>query len=225
MEKLRLLFRKIWFYFYKPYALYKISKPDTIFYKGLKIHIPVGVFHPGLFFSSEYLAQTIENENIKWKRFLEIGCGSGLISLVAASLDAEVTAIDINPLAIEITQKNASENLLTIHAIQSSLFENLPVQQFDFIVFNPPYYKKNPGNISEHAWFAGKELEFFKNLFSQLQTYMNNDTIIKMVVSEDVDIKAIDQIASDNAFMLSLESSKIIMLEKNFIYSIKKAQS
>jgi len=42
----------------------------------------------------------------------DLGCGSGLISLLAAKLGAQVLAIDINPLCVELTQKNLRLNHL-----------------------------------------------------------------------------------------------------------------
>ena len=41
---------------------------------------------------------------------LEIGCGSGIISLHLAQRGNEVTAVDINPKAVEATKFNASFN-------------------------------------------------------------------------------------------------------------------
>ena len=33
---------------------------------------------------------------------------------------------------------------VNINLIESDLFKNIPKQQFDFIVINPPYYQKDP---------------------------------------------------------------------------------
>lgn len=38
---------------------------------------------------------------------LEIGCGSGIVSLHCAKAGATVTAGDINPVAVELTKRNA----------------------------------------------------------------------------------------------------------------------
>ena len=45
---------------------------------------------------------------------VEVGCGLGIPSLVAAARGAEVTAIDWAPAAIELLQENAARNALTL---------------------------------------------------------------------------------------------------------------
>jgi predicted nicotinamide N-methyase len=47
---------------------------------------------------------------IAGKRVLEIGCGAGLVGLVAGSLDAAVTQTDYLPEAVEQARRNAEQN-------------------------------------------------------------------------------------------------------------------
>ncbi len=49
-------------------------------------------------------------------RVVELGCGLGLPSLVAAARGAEVTATDWAPDAIELLRDNAARNGVTLHA-------------------------------------------------------------------------------------------------------------
>ena len=52
------------------------------------------------------LLEFVPAEDIEAARFLDIGCGSGLFSLAALGLGAgEVTAIDIDPVALSTTEK------------------------------------------------------------------------------------------------------------------------
>ena len=92
------------------------------------------------------------------ERFLEMGCGSGLISLHAAKAGAEVTAADINPFAVECTRRNASRNNLRVKTIESNLFERVE-GDFDVIVFNPPYLPEETRSTSwiEKSWSGGEE--------------------------------------------------------------------
>ncbi len=92
------------------------------------------------------------------ERFLEMGCGSGLISLHAAKAGADVTAVDINPHAVECTRRNAAKNNLKVNAIESNLFENV-VGDFDVMVFNPPYLPEETRSTSwiEKSWSGGEE--------------------------------------------------------------------
>jgi len=74
---------------------------------------------------------------------LEIGCGSGIVSLSAAQASPKniVLGVDINPKAVKCASENARANGIknATFAI-SDLFSNVPSsQKFDFILFNPPY--------------------------------------------------------------------------------------
>ena len=73
---------------------------------------------------------------MKDKTFLELGAGSGLISICAAQKGAAVTATDINPVAIQYLQKNSLANNVSLRVIESDLFKTIAAQQFDFIAIN-----------------------------------------------------------------------------------------
>ena len=76
-------------------------------------------------------------------RFLDIGVGSGCISVAVLKNCPNVTAVavDVSEAAIAVAQQNA-----TMHGVQerlalsvSDVYENTVPQRFDLIVSNPPY--------------------------------------------------------------------------------------
>ena len=67
------------------------------------------------------------------KTFLELGAGSGLISVYASRRDAIVTATNINPIAIKTLVKNRLLNKVDFEVLQSDLFNALSGKQFDMI--------------------------------------------------------------------------------------------
>jgi release factor glutamine methyltransferase len=97
-------------------------------------------------------------EVVPGERFLEIGCGSGLIALHAAKAGAEVVAADINPHAVECTKRNAARNNLRIESTIGDLFEKVE-GYFDAIAFNPPYLPEETRSTSwlERSWSGGEE--------------------------------------------------------------------
>ena len=155
------------------------------------------------------------------KRFLELGCGSGLISIVASKKGASVVATDINPVAVEMLKKNCILNAANLEIIESDLFQHIPEQQFDIIAINPPYYKKTPVTNADHAWFCGENGEYFATLFADITGYMHSTTEILMVLFEGCDMQMIKDHAAKNNFVLHNVCYKQNLLEKTFIYKIE----
>jgi release factor glutamine methyltransferase len=186
------------------------------------LEIPPQVFHPGFFSSTQLLLRSINLLPLNKRSLLELGAGSGLIAIQAAKKGALVTATDINPVAIEYLGRNSEKNKVNLEILLSDHFDGIPVQPFDIIAINPPYYKKQPQTWIEHAWYCGENGEYFTRLFSQLAGYMHRDTAVLMVLCEGCDIPMIEALAVSNAFRLQLMLSKQSMLEKNFIYKIQR---
>lgn len=76
---------------------------------------------------------------------LDIGTGSGCIpiSLAKNLVDAKITSLDISAKAIEIAQKNATLNQVSVNFLQQDILktENLQ-EEYDVIVSNPPYVRE-----------------------------------------------------------------------------------
>ena len=195
-------------------------KPRPFKYQGIQVLVHPEVFPPHLTLSTKILLDFIAELDLSKKSFLELGCGSGIISLFARSKEATVTASDINKTALENLKKASEENNLEVDFVYSNLFENLQNKNFDYILINPPYYPKQPKNVKEQAWFCGDDFQYFKNLFNQLSPYMNKENQTYMILSEDCELKTISKIALENKLNLKtvFETSK--MGEKNTIYQI-----
>ena len=207
---------------YKPLLVKYLSKTRTYRYKDIRLAIPPEVFHPGFFFSTQLLLQYISKLPLQQKHFLELGCGSGLISIVAAKKNALVKATDINPVAIEFLKKNSGENKVKIDIIQSDLFDNIPKQLFDIIAINPPYFKKQPATAKDYAWYCGQNGEYFSALFNTIGNYIHANTEILMVLFDGCDMEMITGFAAKNKFAFTCVCRKQNILEKNFIYKIEQ---
>jgi release factor glutamine methyltransferase len=89
------------------------------------------------------------------ERVLEMGCGTGIISLHCAKAGGVVTAADINPRAVDCARANAERNGLEAEFLHSDLF--LDVEgRFDLIIFNPPYLPDEIGGDIERSWAGGE---------------------------------------------------------------------
>jgi release factor glutamine methyltransferase len=221
----RTLFKAIFNVIIRPVARRYLSVERKYRWKDINIKIPAGVFHPGLFYSTKLLLKLLESMNVAEKSFLELGAGSGIISICAAKKKAYVTASDISVLAVKATEQNAQLNKVNVQVIQSDLFDKIEGAPFDIIFINPPYYKGNPAKEADYAWKAGEHLEYFERLFQDVGGYIKPDTEIIMVLSEDAAIDEINSIAVKNHFHLTEQLQKYIMLEKHFIFSIKQGSA
>jgi release factor glutamine methyltransferase len=206
----------------KPFLMKYLRKTRPFRYKQLQLLILPGVFHPRFFFSSKFLATFVESLDVTNKRFCEPCCGSGLISLVARKKGAHVLCFDINPLAVENCKVNAKRNNINseFHVLESNGFSAIPVQHFDTIVVNPPYFFQKVTNSTQLAWNCGKEGEFFSKFFDEYKQYLHTHGKCYMVLAENCDIKRIKLIANKHGSDLFLTKTKRIWWEKNFIFEI-----
>ena len=75
-------------------------------------------------------------------RALEIGSGSGAVSISLAEMGWEVTAIDVNPMAVAATCSNTSDKGCHEGGMYGGSFDeivSLRDGMFDLIVWNLPY--------------------------------------------------------------------------------------
>ncbi len=214
------MIKRILFHILYPLSKIYLSKERTYKYNDIPVKVLPGVFHPGLFFSTKILLKYLTGLELKDKTLLELGAGTGLISIYSKKHNANVTATDVNPTAIKSIQLNAEKNNVKLNIIQSDLFDNIPPQIFEIIIINPPYFPKDPKNNNEYAWFCGSDFRFFKNLFAQIGDYISASTKIIMILSEDCDIEMIKSIAKKNSFALTEIHKERIWNEWNYLFNI-----
>lgn len=104
------------------------------------LFIPPTVYPPRQ--DSDLLARRISYLGAgRGRNFLEIGCGSGAISILAASFGWKTSACDINPFAVAATRGNLELNHFQGDVREGGIGpEPFPFkQQFDLIVWNLPY--------------------------------------------------------------------------------------
>jgi release factor glutamine methyltransferase len=218
---LRSALKKILFYSYRPLLQIYLKRERYYTYKGIRVIVLPGVFHPGFFYSTKFLFKTLAQLNLDKKHVLELGAGSGFLSVHCAKKGAFVTSSDISSAAVENIKRNALENKLDIKTVHSNLFLKIPKMCFDFVVINPPYFKKDPTTEAENAWYCGQNMEYFVGLFQSLPQYVNAQSLGLMVLSDDCDIKAVQKLAESHGFKFSIFVEQNFIMEKNYIFSIR----
>ncbi len=85
-------------------------------------------------------------------RVLDLGTGSGIIAITLAKLRplAELVAVDVSPVALELAQANARNlKVDNVLFIESDWFSELnSVEKFDVIVSNPPYIRADDSHLA-----------------------------------------------------------------------------
>jgi ribosomal protein L11 methyltransferase len=85
------------------------------------LEVPPSVFGDGLHPTTATCLELLEGLVGPGRRVLDVGCGSGALSVVAARAGADVVAIDIDPVAVDATLANAAANGVEVDATTAPL--------------------------------------------------------------------------------------------------------
>lgn len=150
-----------------------------------------GVFSKrGLDFGTRTLLEAfLEKE--RQGSILDFGCGYGPIGIVLATLlKSTITMIDINRRSLEMAQKNASQNHVSVTVKESNFYENV-TDKYDYIVTNPPirvgkeslYHilinAKNYLNENGELWFVIHKDQGAKTTVRDMELHYIVDVITK----------------------------------------------
>jgi release factor glutamine methyltransferase len=155
---------------------------------GLTLRVAPSVFHPRFFGSSIIFAEHLAEIGLEGKRFLDLGTGSGIVGLFAARAGAKVTAVDINPRAVECASQNATNAGLSLDCRHSDLFSSLSGQTFDVIAWNPPFFPKTVNSIAEAALYAGEDYAVVRRFAAEVPRHLKAAGKVFLVLSKDLDI-------------------------------------
>lgn len=170
--------------FKKSYPL--IYQRGKMYFMDLPLIITKDVFSP--VFATEPFVNKIINDFKDKKNMLEIGTGSGAMSIVIAKrAGAKIVATDICPKALEIARKNAEQNKVNIEFRESDLFNNI-TEKFDLIFSNPPQSKTETVDKSERegklviprlACDGGNDgFYLYNKIKSEAKKFLNKDGVL-----------------------------------------------
>lgn len=121
------------------------------------------------------------------QKILEVGTGTGLISLMLAqrNANAEITALDLNEDAVKLAQENFknspfSERLQVFYQ-DFKIFESQ--KEFDFVVCNPPFFEENN---SVKDVLARQQVELsFRNLIDKTTEILSLEGIFSVILPSE----------------------------------------
>ncbi|TVQ89287.1 MAG: methyltransferase domain-containing protein [Deltaproteobacteria bacterium] len=129
----------------RAYQAMRDRKTSNVTHLGRVFTVPPHVFPPAPM--SEILGLAVLAQVRPRDRVLDMGTGSGVNAILAASRSTEVVAVDINPHAVVCARQNASAHGVSsrITFFESDVFEAVE-GTFDLILFDPPF-----------RWFAPRD--------------------------------------------------------------------
>ena len=131
------------------------------------------------------------------ERVLEIGCGSGVVSIHCARNGCEVTSGDINPRAVELTRRNAELNGVDIDVRETDVYSNID-GRFDTILFNLPYLPVDEDGLLAKSWSGGPDgLGPLPELLEGAPEHLNPNGRVVVVVSSLMDTPALWDLIGD----------------------------
>lgn len=153
-----------------------VSESGTFDLFGMSIVAPPGVYSPNetsstRFFLSNFGPLGLESPR-PGARLLEVGCGAGAISILAAKMGWQVTATDVDPAAVEATRDNATANGVDIEVLVSDLLAAVQGRSFDAIVFNQPFYHVDRDIAAAEATLADPRGELYVRFMAEAREAM-----------------------------------------------------
>jgi release factor glutamine methyltransferase len=186
-------------------AAYQSIRDDgagTIEYLGRTFVVPPRVFPPASV--SPLLGQAVLDEVRAADRVLDMGTGSGVNAILAASRSTDVLGVDINPYAVEAAVANAERNGVAERTTfrESDVFGSIDTAvdgRFDLMIFDPPFRWFAPRDHLE-ASIADENYEALTRFLEQAGDHLAPGGRILMLFGTSGDLDYLYRTAEANGF-------------------------
>jgi release factor glutamine methyltransferase len=173
-------------------------------YLGREIVVPHGVFGPTG--TSDLLGTAVLAEVRDTDRVLDMGTGSGVNAILAASRSTDVTAVDVNPAAVAAAAANADRNGVRITALESDVFSAV-TGPFDLMIFDPPFRWFAPRDLLE-ASIADENYGAMTRFVTSAAEYLAPDGRILMFFGTSGDLDHLYGLIDANGFAREIVASR-----------------
>jgi release factor glutamine methyltransferase len=187
---------------------------------GQPILVLPNVFNPKLLRSGELLAETLYARAMPANAtVLDLGTGSGVGAVFAARSAARVVATDINPDAVRCAQMNALLHHCEdkIETRVGDLFEPTRDEQFDLILFNPPFYRGHPMSLGDSAW---RSTDVFDRFLREVPLHLERNGCALVVLSDDAEVTELLHSAT-HLQVCVLRQERVFINETLTVYEIR----
>ena len=184
---------------------------------------------------TDIIAKHLVKIGAKGGNFLEIGCGSGVISILAARMGWKSHACDVNPFAVACTIENSRLNYADVFALEGgpgpkqdeSILNWWHDKKHDLIIWNLPYIrtknlpKETLGPIEESALIDNDELGVEKRFLNQMveKDILNRSGIIMLLGKMD---ESNSLISHANSLGMAARTVEKVRLEDGDLLALTK---
>lgn len=169
--------------------------------------------HPDVYAPAEdtfLLLSAIDVE--RGEKALEMGSGSGIISMHMAKAGAVVTAADLDERAVIATENSAMLNGLKVRVVQSDLFSSIS-GRFDLMVFNPPYLRGEVRGPEDLCWAGGEDgVRLTARFLEEAREHLEPGGRVLLLISDDMAPSALEDALS--GWRLETLCSKTLFFEE-----------
>ncbi|MFZ5849324.1 MAG: methyltransferase [Actinomycetota bacterium] len=187
--------------------LKKVSEEGEVFeYLGLTLVVPPHV--QVIESTSDVLGRVVLDEVKPDERVLDMGTGSGVNAILAATRGADVVALDINPHAVEAAKANAERNGVAdrIDIRRSNLFAEAD-GRFDLVVFDPPFRWMKPRDWAE-ASITDEDYQTLTAFFATVREHLAENGRILVFFGTTADIGYLEQLIESNGLAFQVVSRR-----------------
>lgn len=154
------------------HSLYWASmRPRVRTWHGQPLVVMPGVLDPLRTKVGNWLADAVREEAHPGQRWLDLGCGTGIVGVALAEAGATVTCADIDPRCVANAALNAELRELSVRALQSDLFSAFAPGDFDVVAFNLPFWPGEPKGPLGRAFHAGDDYALIRRFVASFRPF------------------------------------------------------
>ena len=181
-----------WMFWLRTRGRRRLGRPVFEHVKGRYLAVWPEVFNPVVFrtgrYFAEFLSETplLASKDGTAKAVLDIGTGSGVHAVIAATRGCRVTAVDIEPRPVACAKANAALNGVeeSLRVFQGDLFGPVESETFDVVLASLPSFRGRPTTPFERAW---KNPDIFERFAAGLPAVLRPGGVVLFVVTSHGD--------------------------------------
>ncbi len=165
---------------------------------GLQVLVLPDVWSPAYDWSGRYFIENLAP--VANRTFLDVGCGTGVISIFAARAGAErVVAVDVNREAVRNCRLNFERfDIRNGEAYVIDSFDGIR-GTFDVIVWNAPHHDASPEGVLDRSC-VDEGFRDIRAFFAGIGVHLNVQGSIFFGYSDSGDLRLIEALVAKNGF-------------------------